>query len=339
MGCEVDADVSRNPMTTTQAISAAPIVSIILPVFNRLDYLRTAVTSVFGQSFTDWELIVADDGSDDGTKSYLKSLDRLQRVKVLWLAHTGNPAAVRNAALREARGEFVAFLDSDDEWLPEKLARQIEKLREQPHRLWCYSPVAHMDADGNPLPRKPSRRRTPRSGAVFEQIVRWEAAIAMPAVIAQRQLVKRVGQFDEQQVMHEDCDLWLKLARESEVSIVDSPLSRVRHHDSHYSASGERALRDWVRLFEKWQQRIPEPRRKRILERQRARCTTLLARHYAAQRDRAAVFRTIAENTRRFQSCPEWWLGSMVALVRLAIPTRLVGMWRRSFRQGATGIG
>ncbi len=319
-------------MTTLQVIASSPIVSIILPVFNRQAWLRAAVASVFEQSFTDWELIIADDGSEDSTKDYLRTLDRPPRVKIVWLTHTGNPAAVRNAALREAKGEFVAFLDSDDEWLPDKLTRQIDILRQQPHRRWCYSPVAHMDADGKPLIRKPRARRMPHSGAVFEQIARWEAAIAMPTVIAHRQLVERVGRFDEQQTMHEDCDLWLKLARESEVSIVDSPLSRVRHHGSHYSASGERALRDWIGLFEKWQQLVPEARRKRIFERQRAKCTALLARHYAAQRNSASVFRILASSARHFWNSPAWWLGSMTALARLAIPTFLVDMRRRSFR-------
>jgi glycosyltransferase involved in cell wall biosynthesis len=320
-------------MTTRQDTAPSPIVSIILPAFNRQAYLRAAVTSIFEQSFTDWELIIADDGSDQGTRAYLRTLDRPPRVRILWLAHTGNPAAVRNAALREARGEFVAFLDSDDAWHPDKLARQIELLRQQPHRLWCYSPVTHMNADGNPLARKPRARRMAPSGAVFEQIARWQAAIAMPTVVAQRKLVERVGGFDEQQLMHEDCDLWLKLAHESDVSVVDSPLSRVRHHDNHYSASGERAVRDWIGLFEKWQQRVPEARWKRVFSWQRARCTALLARHYAVQRDSAAVFRTIAGNTYRFWSYPVWWLGSTAALVRLALPTFLIDMWRRSSRQ------
>ena len=309
---------------------SSPTVSVIMPVFNRLEFLGAAVESVFRQSFTDWELIIADDGSDDVTKDYLKEL-RPPRVKVLWLAHTGNPAAVRNAALREASGEFVAFLDSDDEWLPHKLTLQIEMLRKQPHRLWCYSPVAHMDKDGNAAPREPRARRPARSGAVFEQIARWEAAIPMPTVIAQRQLVEHVGRFDERQLMHEDCDLWLKLARESEVSVVDSPLSRVRHHGSHYSATGERALRDWIGLFEKWQSLVAEPRRKRVFERQRARCTALLARHYAARREVASALRIISNSARHFWSCPEWWFGNAIALARLVVPNRPVDTSRRSF--------
>src|SRR5262245_55647877 len=108
-------------MTNLEDSAPSPVVSIVLPAFNRLVYLRAAVASVFKQSFTDWELIIGDDGSDEDTRAYLGTLDQPPRVKVLWLAHTGNPAVVRNAALLEAKGEFVAFIDSDDEWLPDKL--------------------------------------------------------------------------------------------------------------------------------------------------------------------------------------------------------------------------
>src|SRR5258708_34074473 len=112
-----------------------PAISIILPTFNRLKYLRLAVDSVFAQTFADWELLIADDGSDEETRAYLRGLENLPRVKVIWLSHSGNPSAVRNAALREARGDYIAFLDSDDMWMPAKLEPQIYVLTAS-HRRW-----------------------------------------------------------------------------------------------------------------------------------------------------------------------------------------------------------
>ena len=108
------------------------VVSIILPTFGRLEYLRPTVASVYRQTLRDWELIVADDGSDAETRGYLRTLEADSRVRLLWLTHTGIPAIVRNAALREARGEYVAFLDSDDLWAPDKLSRQVTLLRSRP---------------------------------------------------------------------------------------------------------------------------------------------------------------------------------------------------------------
>src|ERR1700675_1890440 len=88
------------------AAVTSPEVSVVLPTFNRLKYLRAAVDSVLAQTFTDWELIVADDGSEGETAAYVAALANQPRVKVLRLAHTGNPGAVRNAACPAARGEY-----------------------------------------------------------------------------------------------------------------------------------------------------------------------------------------------------------------------------------------
>src|SRR5580693_7584371 len=94
--------------------ASTAIVSVVLPTFNRLRFLRPAIESVYAQTFTDWDLIVADDGSDLETRRYLQTLTNDPRVTVLWLPHTGRPSMVRNAALLRAAGEYVAFLDSDD---------------------------------------------------------------------------------------------------------------------------------------------------------------------------------------------------------------------------------
>ncbi len=126
-------------------------VSIILPTFNRLQYLRDAIDSVFGQPFQDWELIIADDSSDAETWTYLGTLAGMPRVKVLRLSHTGNPPAVRNMALREARAEYIAFLDSDDVWMPQKLQLQIASLRSQRTRRWSYTRCVTVDALLNPV--------------------------------------------------------------------------------------------------------------------------------------------------------------------------------------------
>src|SRR6516225_703931 len=128
-----------------------PLVSIILPTFGRLKYLRPTVAAVYRQTLEDWELIIADDGSEEATRAYLRTLEGDRRVELVWLAHTGIPAIVRNAALRRARGEYVAFLDSDDLWAPEKLSRQVATLRSRPGCRWCYTAVSHIDGSGQPL--------------------------------------------------------------------------------------------------------------------------------------------------------------------------------------------
>jgi glycosyltransferase involved in cell wall biosynthesis len=124
----------------------APFVSVIVPTFNRLQYLRPALESVFAQTLTDWELLIADDGSSSPTKEYLETLIEPGRTSVFFFEHTGNPSKLRNVALREARGEYVAFQDSDDLWLPRKLEMQIGSLRCHPTRSWSHTKYVFIDA-------------------------------------------------------------------------------------------------------------------------------------------------------------------------------------------------
>src|SRR6476659_3353634 len=100
-----------------------PAVSVILPTYNRANFLAASISSVLSQTFTDIELIIADDGSDDEVYAYLCSIEH-PAVRVIRLPHSGNPARVRNAALRLATGHYVAFQDSDDVWKPRKLELQ-----------------------------------------------------------------------------------------------------------------------------------------------------------------------------------------------------------------------
>src|SRR4051794_15650593 len=121
-----------------------PAISVILPTFNRTALLRQSIESVFAQSCNDWELVVADDGSDEETHSFLRTLPA-SKVCILRLEHSGNPSRVRNAALAAARGEFVAFLDSDDLWMPSKLEKQLAATASNG---WSYCQYEHINASG-----------------------------------------------------------------------------------------------------------------------------------------------------------------------------------------------
>ena len=204
-----------------------PAVSILMPTFDRLEFVPPAIESVFAQTFTEWELIIADDGSGAETKAYLQSLHH-PRIKVLWLPHSGRPPVARNAALRAARGEYVAFLDSDDLWLPRKLELQVASLRRQPARRWGGTAFALVDAAGAPVAA--AHAGWPAvSGRVRDRLL-TDAVIATPSVIATRSLLEQVGPLDEELVMNDDGDLWLRFAAVSELDGIDEPLTLVRRH-------------------------------------------------------------------------------------------------------------
>jgi glycosyltransferase involved in cell wall biosynthesis len=308
----------------------APAVSIVMPTFNRLEFLTPAIESVFAQTFTDWELIVADDGSSADTRAYLQSLDD-PRIKVIWLAHTGRPSVVSNAAVREARGEYVAFLDSDDMWLPGKLQAQLESLRNHPERGWSYTKFAVVDRSGHPV--VPARNKvwpTP-TGWILEKLLKEVTVIAQPSVVVSRQLLERLGGFDEELVMCYDDELWFRLAAHSEIDGIDAPLTLIRRH-AHHSGSDMIAWRDRRRVFEKALRAsgggghlYP------ILRKLRAQMSAGLAKSQAASGRRGSAIWTLFTSLPHSWRYPHCWLGAAVATAGTFAPT-VLRTWVRRHR-------
>jgi len=284
------------------------LISVIVPTFNRLDYLRPALDSVFAQTFDAWELVVADDGSDVATRTHLASLTapRGQRIERLWLPHRGSPAAVRNAALGAARGEHVAFLDSDDLWAPRKLEEQLAALRARPDCHWCYTAFTRVDSSGVALSEERDRLWIPHQGAVFDDIARGAAAIRTPSVMATRRLVLDAGAFDEALPSAEDYDLWMRLALRSPVALVDEALVFVRLHDDNLTRDWSSAFIGRDRSLRKLQSQV-DPRRRALLQRERARNAAQLAAEHAARGDRKAAWQALWQARSYAWPHAAWW--------------------------------
>ena len=295
---------------------ASPAVSIILPTYNRKRWLELAVASVRAQSFTDWELIVADDGSDDETKTYLRSLQPEPNIRIQWLAHSGNPSWVRNAALQEARGRYVAFIDSDDVWSLRKLEAQLAALQSNPRCRWSYTACDRIDADGRLLAGASQPTTRPRSGSIFEALLAHEAWAAMPTVVAERALLAEVGGFDEGQLYGEFHDLCLRLALRSDVIALPDVLCSVRAHDEHYSADRVAALAAWMRLYEKFAVQAPTVRARASSARMRRRTALDLAARQGAEQDVRAVWRTLRRSKVLSWRFPQLWYRGALALLR-----------------------
>ncbi len=315
-----------------------PAVSVILPTFNRLQYLRPAVDSVFAQTYEDWELVIADDGSEEKTRAYLSSLALLPRVKVLWLARAGNPGAARNAALREARGDYMAFLDSDDLWMPTKLEVQMGALRAGPYRHWSYTAINHINHAGAQINAALSSSWVYYEGNIFQHLLTLKAGIAMPTVIVSGQMLEKVGGFDECQGQHEDYHLWLRLAMQCEVGVVRRPLACVRCHDEHFSDFGIGALVARDRMLEQILTLVPDSRRRTAVRTERARNAALLAAANATAGNRSAAWRTLASSWYFSWRCAVWWASVGRVLAHLCLPARvrtLIREYRRTAPQAS----
>jgi glycosyltransferase involved in cell wall biosynthesis len=301
-----------------------PTVSVILPSFDRLQFLRPTIESVFAQTFSDWELIIADDGSSEPTRAYLRALASDARVTLAPLPHTGKPAAVRNVGVHMARGRYLAFIDSDDLWRPTKLEQQIAALRERPHCRWSYTAYRRVDEHDEVLAEEYGRIWAPCDGQIFEDVVTTRASIRTPSVVvAERELVLEVGAFDEEQTSAEDYDLWMRLALNSEVALVDEPLVLVRiHADSHSSrdAACGFAGRDYslAKLAT-----IVEPRWHPLLQRERARNSLRLAQMHTAMDARAPALRALWQGLPHAWPYPRWWFGAIRSVLLRPIVSRL----------------
>jgi glycosyltransferase involved in cell wall biosynthesis len=189
---------------------STPAVSVVIPAYNVAPYIAETLNSVFTQTFTDFEVIVVDDGSSDGEELERNLEPYLERVRYVRQENRGAGAA-RNHGVREAQGEFIAFLDSDDLWLPEYLGEQVRFLREDSYDL------AYVDAllfGDSPIAGKTYMQTAPSIGPVtFISLVRNDCNIITSGVVARRSALIKVGLFNESLRNGQDFELWTRLAR------------------------------------------------------------------------------------------------------------------------------
>jgi hypothetical protein len=306
-------------------------VSIIMPTYDRLEFLRPAVDSVLAQTFEDWDLIIADDGSSEPTRAYLRTLALRPRVKVIWLEHTGNPGAVRNAAIREAGGEYIAFMDSDDLWMPTKLERQMSAMRAHLDCRWSCTGSMLIDASGGFKPLGYEQRIRYR-GAVLEHLLVHAMDIWTPAVVVERRLLAQVGGFNEELRLFEDYDLWLRLASQSEIHPIDEPLICVRRsHDRHYTAEDGAVSMAACRhkSLQSLRPFVMDSRLRSLVGRAHARSVLDLA-NLQATTDRLGAAKTVLSSLTWSWRYGQWWAGLPRTVLRLLAPRALIGLYRRA---------
>jgi len=214
-------------------------VSVIIPTYNRAWILREAVDSVLKQDYPEFELIVVDDGSTDATADLLAGYGA--RLQVFRQPNRGVSAA-RNTGIRAATGSLIAFLDSDDFWLPGKLAEQAAYFAAHPRRMICQTEELWIR---NGVRVNPGQRHRKPSGDIFERSL--ELCVVSPsAVMLRKGLFRQVGLFDERLPACEDYDLWLRVASRWPVYRTDTP--RVVKRGGHADQLSRRSCLDKYRI-------------------------------------------------------------------------------------------
>jgi len=203
-----------------------PAVSIIIPTYNRAHLIGQSLDSVFSQTFQDFEIIVVDDGSTDHTEKVLaRYKDRIRYIK----QDNAGVSAARNRGILASTGDFIGFLDSDDLWMPTKLAKQVALLRERPDIHLCYTDL-YQAREPTEKPCKTLFDLVAFRGNTLLTTLLMQSPILIPSVIFRREILTSVGLFDTALISAEDFDFLLRIAAKYKCAYIDECLVFVREH-------------------------------------------------------------------------------------------------------------
>lgn len=218
-------------MNEIRKINDLPLVSIIIPTFNSARYITDAIESVFKQKYPNYEILVVDDGSTDDTAQIIRKFS--DQIIYIYKPN-GGPASARNLGIKRSNGEYIAFLDADDCWLPDKLDLQINFLKKNPEFALVHSNTWILENDTDPYLSFIDSK--PPSGMVFNDLF-LNNHINLLTVTLRRESFDKTNGFDETKdiVGFEDYDLWLRIALEYPIAYLDKIVSIYRIHRSNIS--------------------------------------------------------------------------------------------------------
>ncbi|MDJ1008329.1 MAG: glycosyltransferase [Paracoccaceae bacterium] len=237
----------------------APALSVVIPAWNRARTIRAAIESVLSQEVADVEVIVVDDGSDDGTAAAARGVGDA-RVRVLEQGRNGGAAAARNAGVAEARAPWIAFQDSDDRWLPGKLAAQMARLAEPRGWIACYCGMALVGAGPGGRTRLsyiPDPRHATVEGDLAAALL-MTSLISTQTLVASKDALEAVGGFDESLPALEDWDLAIRLARHGPIAFVDKPLVLQSFSENSITRNSRRLVEARALIFQKHRASLAE---------------------------------------------------------------------------------
>ena len=229
-----------------------PKVSVVIPAYNAMTYLPETVGSVLQQTFTDFEVLIVNDGSTDSISSWVATV-KDDRVRLISQANQGLPGA-RNTGITQAQGEYVAFIDADDLWEPTKLDQQVQCLDAKPEVGLVYTWTLLIDRHGNSTGTVTAATV---EGNVWEKLLLGDAIGSGSVAMVRRSCFDRVGLFDPELTSIEDCEMWVRIAAEYPFAVIKEALVRYRQHPSGMSRNYDRMAQNSRLKIDKNFARVP----------------------------------------------------------------------------------
>ena len=228
-----------------------PKVSVIIPAYNVEKYIGETLDSVLTQTYSDFEVVVVDDGSQDQTASIIKQYQTKYPKKIrLIQKENGGPSKARNVGIKASTGEYIAFIDADDLWLPGKLEKQVGYFEKQPSQVGLvYTNAKKFDEQG--IWTLPKRYRKKRAyGWIYKDLLR-QNMIPNQSVIVRKRCFEEVGFFEEFLDIIEDHDMWIRIAMKYEIAFLEETLSLYREHSQGRSKGDEKTMNREIGVMEK----------------------------------------------------------------------------------------
>lgn len=233
-----------------------PLVSVIVPTHNRENYLPEAIDSVLQQTYTNWELIVADDQSTDNTVQIVRQLPD-ERIHLHLTPQRLGVTGTRNFGIKKAKGDLIAFIDSDDLWAPTKLQKQVEILAKYPDAEFCLTNGYDFREVNDPINFFYKQQEGVRYGDLFLAYFKSELSTTTPSFVFRRRILDSIEPFNEAKAFA-DVDFMLRIAQKTKGVVLYEPLFYRRLHNSNISKlDWEKGYREGIELIREYKKTLP----------------------------------------------------------------------------------
>ncbi|HVT83842.1 MAG TPA: glycosyltransferase [Chitinophagaceae bacterium] len=284
-----------------------PLISVIIPTYNRLPLLKEAIASVIEQTYIKWELIIVDDGSTDGTADAIQKMSD-SRIRLIPLSHSGHIGQVMNEGVKHCSGEWLAFLDSDDIWLPQKLELQIHSLKKE-KKKWCYGSFEYIDENKKLIYKSPEKF-PPLSGRILEEIIKGQAGIAICSLMVEKKFFEMVGGFSSDPGVRNDYELALRIALKEEIAFVPDIILKVRDHVNRIYKSRRYPYERSALTYQAFLNLKPEKRFEKLAKRKIAFLLSEAAVHRFANKDYRKAIQQLSQSL-WLRDKPGHWLSAL----------------------------
>ena len=235
-----------------------PKVSVVIPTYNRAHLIGRAIKSVLNQTYQDFEIIIVDDGSTDNTEEVVKSFND-ERIRYIQHKKSRGSAATRNTGIKASKGKYIAFQDSDDEWLLGKLQKQMEIFKNAEKKVGVVYTGFWRIENGKKI-YIPSFKVKQKKGDIHKEILKGNF-ISPQTTVVKKECFHVSGMFDEQLVSRHDWELWIRISKKWHFEFIDEPLVNVYRTPDSISVTQKVALTGWKPVLEKHYEEFKKDRK------------------------------------------------------------------------------